>query len=251
MNVNDMLRTCVRRWYVMVLGLVLTAGLCVVAAEHLPPTYTRSATLVLLPGTKLMPEGGNPFLFMGGLTQARDVLVRSIDDDSVRKQVLADRPGDDYTVTGDPTTAGPLIVLTVTTKAPGDAGPVLADLEARVPQTLQRLQDEAAAPADARISSMELTASQDTKVDQKKRLQTILLLLVAGLVLTVLGTGLVDGVLRRRAGRHRAQRAQAQAWSDLEQEGAEHLLVAGIDSRAPSGRSAPREPDRTERQPVS
>ena len=77
MNPVNMGRAIRRWWLVALLGLVLSVGGSGLAYTLIGAEYQRSASQVLVPGDNAVPEGGNPFIYLGGLEQAADVLVRA------------------------------------------------------------------------------------------------------------------------------------------------------------------------------
>ena len=63
-----------RRWYITLPGLLLAGLLAFGAWYVVPPSYQRSASEFLVPGTGSLPENANPFLYLSGLSQVADVL---------------------------------------------------------------------------------------------------------------------------------------------------------------------------------
>ena len=77
MNVVDTLRGLLRRWYVVVAGLILAILAGAGTYSVVEPGYERTSTQLLVPGEGLVPPGvTNPYLYLGGLTQAADLVVR-------------------------------------------------------------------------------------------------------------------------------------------------------------------------------
>lgn len=198
MNPARLARSLWRRWYLTIAGLLVTGLLCAFAYVTTSPTLQRSASELLTPATVSIPEGGNPFLYLGGLGQAADVLVRALDSDEVLAPILADHPGTTADVSRDTTTSGPILVLTVTGTKETDVIEVFAAIQAAVPATLRQLQDSAGVPSGARISVLSLTADGKSTVIQKARVETIGFIAAAGIAATLLIVGLVDGLLLAR-----------------------------------------------------
>ena len=130
------------RWYVIVPGVVLAAALAVGAFFAVPPTYQRNATLLLVPGAGTVPDDGNPYFYLAGLTQAADVVVRAVSSENVQRDIADQYPGVDYQVTRDPTTAGPVISVVGDGPDDGSAEAVAAVLVERAADDLERLQVE-------------------------------------------------------------------------------------------------------------
>ena len=87
MLLNDFIRSLVRRWYLVVVVLAITAGVGFVVGTSVPVTYTISTDVVLVPPKSRDDPQANRFLLMGGMGQAVDVLGRSMESEAVRKAV--------------------------------------------------------------------------------------------------------------------------------------------------------------------
>lgn len=204
MTLIGTLRGLVRRWYIVVPGMILAVAVAIGAFTLVTPGYERSATRLLLPGLGTVPEGAtNPYLFLGGLTQAADILVRSVGGDETIGELVAAHPGLEVSVTRDPTSSGPVILLTVTAESDADAEMALDTLIAQSTRTLERLQTEQNVRPTDRITLTTLTHSPESTLQQRTR---ILVSVGAGLgvaVLTVILASLVDGLARTRQARSR------------------------------------------------
>ncbi len=60
----NVFRVIARRWYVVLLGLLLTAGLAFGAMLTTPSEFKSRALILLLPSDEAVGEGGNPFLVL-------------------------------------------------------------------------------------------------------------------------------------------------------------------------------------------
>lgn len=198
MYFKDLTRALVRRWYLVVIGLACTAALCAGAASKIGPTYEVNSSSVMMPGKATVVEGGNPFLFLGGLTLARDVLVRSLASPEVEAQILETHPDASFTIAGDTTTSGPIILVTADASTPEAAQATMANVLATLPRQLTQLQSEAQAPDDARITLLPLSTDAEVTVVTKARTRALLAAAALGVIATVLVTGLVDGILLAR-----------------------------------------------------
>ena len=202
MTLADTLRGLVRRWYIVVPGLLLAVAAALGAFSQISPAYERSATRLLLPGLGTVPEGAtNPYLFLGGLTQATDVLVRAVGGDETVGELVAAHEGMEVAVTRDPTSSGPVIQLTVTADSDAEAAMALDVLIEQSTETLERLQTEQNVRPVDRITLTTLTASTEGALQQRTR---IVISAAAGLavgVLTLAVASLVDGLARRKRAR--------------------------------------------------
>jgi len=185
------------RIVVLLLGLAVTGILLWVAAAKLPPKYEASASLMLLPGNGNIPVGANPFLYLGGLSQARDVLVKAANSDQTREELLRSRPSLDYMVQVDPTASAPIMLITSIGSDPEAVLELRDDLLKELPRALKRFQDDAKTPSRSRIDSMVLGVEADAYHDVKSEVRTLLAVAALGLGLTVAALAGSDVMSRR------------------------------------------------------
>lgn len=232
MNTAEILRGLLRRWYVVVPGVLLSAALALTAWTSIGPSYERTARQLLLPGTTSIPEGGNPYLYIGGLSQAADVVVLALGSNNVLDEIAQEHPDVEVEVTRDTSTSSPVIVITVTGPSDAEAEAVLDVLVDRTAVVLTDLQDQEQIAADNRITVNTVTVDGQSVVQQKDRMITAAGVAVGGVVVSIVLAALVDGLVvsrrRRSSGgrshddkpskatseRRRAARAEAGGWLD-------------------------------------
>ncbi len=210
MNIAETLRSLWRRWYISLPGLLLAGALAVGVWTVQTPQYQRTATQMLLPGSASVPDGANPYIYIGGLTQAADVVVRALGARDVARDVVADRPGAQVQVTRDPSASGPMILITVTARSDADAAAVLGETVARTDEVLEQLQDEESIPASSRIKVIEVAVDGTSVLQQRER---TVLAGAAGLGATLFALVLavtVDGLVVARTRRADRSRPRAQ-----------------------------------------
>ena len=78
-----------RRWYLLLVGVLCAVGAGFVTFQAVPPGYTASAEVLLLPPDPTVPEDGNPYLSLSGLTPAGDVLARALSDPQAADEIAA------------------------------------------------------------------------------------------------------------------------------------------------------------------
>jgi hypothetical protein len=210
MNFSDFLQALRRRWYLVVGGLLVTAALCVGALLVVGPSYERRASELLVPGTQSIPTGGNPFLYLGGLTQASDVLAGALASDGVLGPIEKANPGVTIEVARDVSTSGPVIVITVTGNSDQNVDDAFTSMLDTVPRTLATLQSEAGIATAARMTALPITVDSQSTVSHKNRIELAVIVGVVGLVLTLLLQGLVDALAVARRER-KAVRSEAPA----------------------------------------
>ena len=198
MYLRDLARSLLSRWYFVLLGFLLTAGLAWAAFQTIPVTYDSRASMLLLPPKISTEPDGNPYLYLGGLGHALDVLTRSLDADAERDRLQDAYPEATYEAIADTTTSGPIMLITSTASTSADARDLTAAVLEAVPTALSDLQTELGVAADSRITVMTLSVDTTPTVDSGLRTRTLGALAAAGVALTILLTGLIDGLLRSR-----------------------------------------------------
>lgn len=196
MKLADVLGALRRRWYVIVAGVLIAVGAFFALWTTIPSEYERTATQLLLPGEATIPEDANPYLFIGGLYQVADILVRAIGPDDVAA-VTADFPGATVTVSRD-TAAGAVMIVTVNAPSDEAAAAVLDDVLALTESRLEQLQNAQRIPVDERVDMVPLTGASESVVIDKNR---VLVSVAATVAILALGAGaavLSDTLLRSR-----------------------------------------------------
>jgi hypothetical protein len=198
-----------RRWYLLVAALLCTSAATVFFVNRIGPTYEAQGTTLLFPPVATVQQGdvtqtlGNPYLMLGGLTQARDIVIRTITSKSAREQLAKAHPDVQYTATQDYTTGGPLVL--VTTKAP-TADEAVAGLDAvvaEIPKSLEALQADLDLDSNAQITSKQITADRTPDVVHKSQIRGGIVVGAAVLVVSLLLIGLFDGLASSRGASRR------------------------------------------------
>lgn len=198
MNFVDTLRGLWRRWYIVLPGVLIAAALAFGTWSAIPPGYERSSTQLLIPGEASMPEGANPYLFLGGLAPAADVLVRAVGAENVVNDVTAEQSGVQIEITRDTSTAGPVIVIVVTAATDAAAEEVLGLLVDRTESVLTELQETENIAVQNRVTVLPITIDSQSILQQRTRYIASGAVGLAGLALTLIIAGLVDGYSQQR-----------------------------------------------------
>ncbi|NEN04798.1 hypothetical protein G3T36_02840 [Diaminobutyricibacter tongyongensis] len=225
---RDVIRALGRRWYVLVAGLLMTAGLAYGAYRIAPPSYTASGLVLLLPSTSTVGLGGNPLLALSDLDQPAEILVAYFSGASAQADVKANAPTAQYVVSINSSTRGPIIEVDVTDKTPAKTLGALDYITNQIPVELHGLQTAVSAPPDAVITSMPLTIDAKAKADYAATIRTMIAAVLVGLVVTGVIAFALDGLLLGRQARKRA-RAEAVA----------HVPAEPIDPEEPTETSRP------------
>jgi uncharacterized protein involved in exopolysaccharide biosynthesis len=213
MNLFDSLRVLLKRWYLTLPGVLLSLALAVGAWVTVSPTYTRTASLLLLPASSSLGDDGtgNPYLYMSGLSQAADVLVRAVNSQQNLDEIHDQYPGATVTVARDPSTITPVVTIDVEVADDAQAGAVLSDVLGRATSALTELQAQESIPASNRIGVQTLTSDTTSTASNKKRVTFAGGAAVGGLVLAIVAIIAVDGLLGARSGGGRPRRLKAVA----------------------------------------
>ena len=208
MNFTDTLSGLWRRWYVILPGILIAASLAVSAWFIVPPGYERSSTQLLIPGAQSMPEGANPYLFLGGLAPAADVIVRAVGSENLINEVIAEHPGVEVEVTRDTSAGGPVILTVVTAASDAAAEEVLGLLGERTAAVVDEIQETEGIAAENRMTVLPITIDSQSVLKERNRFLAVGAAGLIGLALTLLISALVDGFsLQRKRGSDGARSA--------------------------------------------
>ena len=198
--------------------------------RHASGGYRRRADLSSEGAGSPPASSGNPYLALGGLTQPRDVVVRSVNAqatyleicaaagdasyEAMRKELCAAHPGITYEVTPDFNSNAPVILVTVKANTPQNAITSLNVLMNRIPSSLATLQGGLGLRPNADITTKPIQADTVPQIVRKDQIRAGV---VAGgglLALGLLLIGLLDGWLSSLAGRRLvAKTAAIPDWS--------------------------------------
>ncbi|WP_234443009.1 chain length determinant protein [Streptomyces cellulosae] len=176
-----------RRWYVLLPGLLLAAGLMVAVAVVVPITYQSQSTVVLLNSQKAtVAYDGNPFLStQTSLTGMADSLARNLNSDgSVRELKSRGAKGTFEAKLAD-NAQGPLMWLTVTGT---DKAAVLKSdrvLTEYAKERLDQFQKEQSVAPKAMIRMQTVVPPQNPVAQTKTRLEYMIMVGGLGLVLSM------------------------------------------------------------------
>lgn len=210
MYLRDLLRSCVRRWYVVLLCVVLSGGVLAAVATVVKPDYRASASIVMVPPKSTEGPVVNSYLGLGGLTESAEVLARSLtSDETTRDLERVAPPGSEYIVERDITTSAPFITVTATSSTAAGAQQLFDEVVRRVPQNLATLQDALDIEESSRITVQVISEDEAPEPVQKTRMR-ILVALAAALVLSsAVVVAAVDSLLLGRRARRTAASAES------------------------------------------
>lgn len=210
MYLADLVAGLRRRWWAVSLGLLATLGLGYMALTLVPIEYVARSSMLLLPSKSTLETTSNPYLGLGGLEPAADVLSRALNDGAVH-EALAPRDGTaTFTADRDTTSSGPLILVEVTDVSSAGAAATLDAVIAEMPLTLKKLQEDVGVPEIELIDVVDVARDTTPEPEDKAQIRAILVAVALGLGGTLFGTNLLDGwLVRRRQSRMEGQAAEA------------------------------------------
>lgn len=209
MWLRDMLRSLLRRWYLLLVCLAATAAGTYLVYQAVPVSYSAKGSLVLMPPKTSVGPNGNPYLYLGGMNQALDVLSSKLSAEDTMAPILAAHPGISYSAVPDRSSSGSVVLATVRGADRNDVMSGLAAVMDVVPTTLTAMQITQAVPPDSRISLMTLVVDRQTTTDAKTRTMSVLAAGGGGAALGILLVGFIDGRLLARQARLGAKAAPA------------------------------------------
>lgn len=208
MFVRDMLISCLRRWYFLLAGLIVTGVLTYFAFTMVSPTYEAKASIVLIPPAVAVTVGDNPYLYLGGLEQALGVLQVKAASPEVSGSLLEKFPGSSIAMSKDGTTSGPIMAVTVSAETPEQTMELLNSTLALIPSTLTTLQEELHVPAKSVITAMPLSLDLKPTKISKKQIQMTAMAAVGGLAASLLLTGFIDRLMSREKSARQGKRRE-------------------------------------------
>jgi hypothetical protein len=211
MNLRVFASSLVRRWWVVVIGLLAAGAVAVGLYSVVPVSYSAGATVVLLPPQSLYGSGGNPFLYLGGLSQAVDVLTRKLNADEVAGPIEDAHPGAEFAVSSDTSSSGPIVVISAVGETGAETMSMLDAALQATPAALEDLQFELAVTPDSLITVKTLALDDEPTIDSKSRMQAVVVAAGGIGVLTLILAAVIDSRLLARRARKDALAASAGA----------------------------------------
>lgn len=232
--------TLVRRWYLSLLIVLLCVGGGFGVSRVVGARYTAVATMVLIPPQSTVDAASkaanygppNPLLYLGGLSQSRDVLIRALSSQETLDLVKDQVPGATADVANDLLSGGPLLVITGQAKSESAALQALDIVKRRVPLVLRSLQEELGITQQNQITVLVLTSDEKVNVDRKAQIQLGVMSAAAIGLVGLLLLALSDTVPRRRA-RPRTPDARPAEGKDDEEAGGKDDEARGTEQLEP------------------
>lgn len=198
MYLSEILAGLRRRWWLVVVGVLLTALGSAYVVSLVPPEQVARASVLLVPPEVVVGDTGNPYLGLNGLQPAADVLARALNDGQGHADLAPPGGTGDFVVSRDTSSSGPVLVVEVTDTDPDSAIAMLDDVLAAMPDMLEQLQADVDAPTSSFIRMTVVTRDDIPEASSKTQIRALLVSVVGGLALTAFLTYAIDGLLVRR-----------------------------------------------------
>ncbi|MFC7724022.1 hypothetical protein ACFQW6_02815 [Nocardioides sp. GCM10028917] len=197
-------RTLVRRWYLALVVLALVVASTYLVVHQVGPTYKAEGSALVFPPTSSRLVGGatkvqgNPYLQLAGVSQARDIVIRTLKSKSIHDEWASEFPGYDYEVTPDFTNSAPIILFTVEGSSSTGSAAALHGLMEHVPVVLLELQDGLGLTQYDMVTAKDLTRDEVPEVIRKTQIRAGILAAAVTLTLGLLLLALLESLLAAR-----------------------------------------------------
>jgi capsular polysaccharide biosynthesis protein len=199
MPIGEFFAVIRRRWLLVLVGVLLTVGITVGAYVVSKPTYEITGTVLLLPpASSADAANANPYLRLGGLNQAVDLVGVALTDQTTQLEMQAISKDVQYSVQSDVRTSSPLLLIDVKDSSPETALKIRDILVARVPVRLDAMQNALGVGTKDRVTTSVLTLDKQAAEVGKNRVRSAVVVGVVGLGLTLVIAALWDARRPRR-----------------------------------------------------
>lgn len=211
MDLIDVIRACVRRWYVLIPLLAIVVWFSYSSYSAIKPVYYANALIsVAPPSTRIdnAPAGvaipRNGLLDVGGAALIANMATFSLREPSVVDEVIAAGGQSNYTVRLLPaqgtTAPQPVIMIEAYEANPTDVTTTLELVIAKADTSLHNLQQHARVPEDQMVVPFVVSPPGAPAAEMPSSPARLAITMFAGgLVAAVLAALLVDALLGRRA----------------------------------------------------
>ncbi len=200
MSFVDALNLLLRRWLVVIVGLLLLAVATLFVLDRVDTQHQASSQMLFLlpPEASGVETPSNPYLnLQDGLTTTASLVAGTVSSKDVQREMEAAGYDSEYSIALVPG-AGPLLLITTTDTSPEIAVATRDELMARVDDELARIQGEAGVPERQWISASRSNVSRRAEVLPGSKMRALAAVYGGGLLLVLLSAFAVDQLLARR-----------------------------------------------------
>lgn len=206
MYFTDAVRVLLRRWYVIVTGLMIMGGTATAVMMYVPTNYVASGSvLFLLPPKDAGDKPINPYINVPqGLTMSSSIVGGVVSTPEAQRDVFKSGFTSDYSVSQIPGSGIPLLYVNAQDTNPQMAVSTVKEVIRRIDVELARMQDEAGAPASQRMRSQSFSVTDQGEAVRGAKIRALAVVGAVGVVLTTVAAFVVDRSQRRTAERRSA-----------------------------------------------
>lgn len=220
MDLFDVGRSCIRRWYVLIPLLIVTLWMSHSAYTSVKPVYYSNAVIGFAPPSNRIDQAEpgvavprNGLLDVGGATLIASMTAVGLRQPAVVDQIVTAGGAATYGAQLFPvpvnTPPMPLVMIEQTSPDPGTATKTLELVIADTNNVLQGLQQQAQVPPDQMVTSFVVSPPSPPAAGMPSRTQSTVAMFLGGAGLSILITVVVDVFLARRRTRVRRKRQMA------------------------------------------
>lgn len=221
MDLFDVVRSCIRRWYVVLPLLLIAAWFGRHTYMSAKPVYYCQAVIGIAPPNTRVDQAAAPgagvprngLLDAGGASLIANMATLGLSDSSVRGQVAVAGGSEDYTARMFPVPATmpeiPLIMIEATEPDPLSASKTVELVVVQADSTLRTLQQQATVPDDQMVKPFVVSPPSVPAPGMPSRTRSTIAVFVALAGLTILVGVMADVLLTRWAERRRKRQQTA------------------------------------------
>lgn len=215
MDLFDVVRSCVRRWYVFVPLLAIVTWFSYSTYNSVQPVYYSNAVIgIAAPSTRIdnAPQGvsipRNGLLDVGGASLIANMTALGLKEPAVIDKVVASGGIPDYDARMFPSPANmqqlPLVMIEATNADEQAVAITMQLVTAQAEETLRNLQQQAQVPEAQMVRPFVVSPPSAPAAGMPARTRSTIAIFVAGIGISVVVTVLLD-VLLVRIGRRRGR----------------------------------------------
>jgi capsular polysaccharide biosynthesis protein len=231
MSISAIVAMLVRRWYFLLIAVLLSVGMAIGGFAMTKATYEARADLLLLPSPRTSGDNGgpgNPYLALNdSLGQAAQIVAAQVTSDQTAARIGQQGRTAVYTVGIDTSFSAPVVLVTARDASAGNASATLKTVMSEFNRTLAAVQQQAGAPARALVGTTVIT----TTPTPQRLLKTPIRNAIGGAVLGML-LGLLPVLLLERLAGSRSRRRRSRVRAARPARSVAESMVAGRRRRA-------------------
>ncbi|GIF71225.1 hypothetical protein [Asanoa siamensis] len=203
MDLLDLLKLVVRRWYVAVPVVILTLAAAVALGSSIQPEYKTTATVILVPPTTSVstpangatPAPGNPWLRIGETQMAQAVQIAASSGEARQKVVAA---GGDSAYEITLVTRSSIMSVEISSETSAKALATVEAVTKLISDEVKARQAEYKPKAGEEISTQVLDPGLNVTPSRSNVLRAQIVVLAVGLLLMAAAVVAYDAIARRR-----------------------------------------------------